>query len=355
MDRALRAAVPALALLAAAACSDATTARGGRIEITASGETLGLQGLTYPPSSSEEPFFVDGWTVRFSKLLVTFDDVVVARGPDTDPADVSRVGAVVARAKGPWAVDLQKGGPLTGRGGEGQAVALTTLDRQTENGGAPFAADEKYAVGFDVVAASDAAKRVNVDAADPDYAEMIQRKQTVLYVGTATFTGGTDCTPAIDPVLDALPTTVAFRLGFASPVSYVNCQNPDLGGETRGLFVKENEAVVAQLTLHADHPFWGANEEDAPLRFDAFALAAQKKGGGAPVTMDDLAVAFAPVSFGGTELPARTCKPSGPPPAGAYTYDAKGARFADLRALLSELQVAQGHLNGSGLCGVKAR
>jgi len=59
MERTVRAAlvVPALALLAAAACSDGTTARGGRIEITASGETLGLRGLTYPPSSSEEPFF----------------------------------------------------------------------------------------------------------------------------------------------------------------------------------------------------------------------------------------------------------------------------------------------------------
>ncbi len=95
---------------------------------------------------------------------------------------------------GPWAVDLSHSDPsyLAGKGGAGeQAVPIAALNSQTEHGGAAFATDgTRYAFGFDVIAASDQAQNVNLDAdALADYQDMVESGCAVLYVGTATFKG----------------------------------------------------------------------------------------------------------------------------------------------------------------------
>jgi hypothetical protein len=190
---------------------------------------------------------------------------------------------------------------------------------------------------------------------------MIQKGVTVLYVGTATFRGSA-CTPA-DPKLDVLPKVVNFRFGFDTATTYVNCQNPDLGGNDegspRGLALKSNAPTVAQLTVHPDHPFWDARIEDAPLRFDALALVAGAKNKGDSesnaLTLDDLAgIPFAPIYAGGSTLANRTCAPA-PAPTGSaeLTYDPEGETFADLAAFMRFLQRSQGHLNADGLCAVQ--
>ncbi len=355
---------------AASGCSDDMTpsgvsAQGGQIKVTASGEVLGLTGFAFPPPGSDDPFYVDGWAVSFTKLLVTFDNVTISTNPDTDPNDQSKVGGVVASATGPWAVDLHKAGPLTGKGGDDKSLAIAVIANQNKNGNKAFANDVKYAFGFDVVDANDSATRINVDAGDADYAEMIAKGYTVLYVGSAVFKG-TSCTPAGDATLDSLPKKVDFRFGFKTRPTFINCQNPDLGtvagtgGSPRGIFVKSNEATVAQMTMHADHPFWDANEEDAPLRFDVFALAALKKGGDAgaasAITLEDTkGVPLAPITIGATTLPNRTCSPASPPVSAQLAYDAKGASFADLYDFMADRQSTQGHLNADGLCAVKLR
>ena len=41
--------------------------------ITASGEVLALGGYDFPPAAPDNVYFVDGWEIRYDRVLVTFD------------------------------------------------------------------------------------------------------------------------------------------------------------------------------------------------------------------------------------------------------------------------------------------
>jgi hypothetical protein len=315
--------------LLAAACGTPTPgpdagATGGSIQFTASGEVLALGGYPFPPASAGDPAFVDGWEVKFSKLLVTVDHITLSEGPDTSPTDQSQTGKLVAQVDGPWAIDLHKGGPLAGKGGtDEQAHALATLDNQNKNGGKPFDQTVRYAFGFDLVPASASATKLQLDAADPDYAEMVQKGWTVLYVGTATWKG-TTCT-STNAAFDftKLPQTVNFRMGFKSPTTYVNCLNPDndpakgLGDEEhqRGVQVKQNQTVIAQVTVHTDHPFWESFTHEVPPHFDQLAALARTDAGVAAFAVSDAVGAnYTAFKFGSQALPWRSCLATYTPP-----------------------------------------
>jgi hypothetical protein len=359
----------ATAAILAAGCD--TTPRPA-IQFTASGEALALGGYDFPG----DPAFVDGWEMKFSKVLVTIDHVRLSADPDTSPTDQSRTGALVAQVDGPWALDLHQGGPLTGKGGsDEQAYPLATLDNQNRNGGQPFDPTARYAFGFDLVPATASATRLQLDGGDADYAEMIQKGWTVLYVGTATWKGGSGCTTP-DGTFDftRLPSPVSFRLGFATPTSYVNCQNPDndpaaaLGSEEhqRGVQVKANQTVVAQVTVHTDHPFWETFTHEAPLHFDQLAALARSDGGVATVTLADaVGVNYTAFTSGGRSLPWRACSSSYTPPTSsaqmgfdslAVPYDPTGSAATSMRDyadFMTYNQSTQGHLNSDGLCFVE--
>jgi hypothetical protein len=354
----------------------------GGVLFTISGEALALEGFAFPPAVGQEVTFVDGWDVRLERLLVTVDAITLAASPDMDPADQGQIGAVVAGVDGPWAVDLAKDDPsyLTGKGGEGRAVPLAALSSQNQAGDAPFDTAEgtRYGFGFRAIAASANAHNVNLEVeALEDYERMIAEGCSILYVGTATWQGDADgvaCTPApgSNQALDAIPKKTRFRLCFAAPTRYGNCQNPDndpadpIGGEEhqRGIAFKDNASVIAQLTIHADHPFWDSVEEDAPMHFDAFAAQHSGESGEPTVTMADLAK----VNHGaitdrlGRRLPWRNCVGADyAPRPGNATYLAgsaanvgpKGSPSEGLRHLAdfaTYLVSTQGHLNGGGLC-----
>jgi hypothetical protein len=354
--------------------STGSSAPGGTIVFDVSGESLALGGYGFPPASADDPAFVDGWKIEFTELLVTVDKITLSENPDTNASDESQTGQRVAEVDGPWAVDLHEGGPLAGKGGGGeQAVQIAKIDNQNQNGGGPFAADTRYAFGFDIVPAAASATRVNHDAnAEAYYQVMIQNGYTVLYVGTATFEG-TDCTPA-DPEFDSFPKTIEFKLGFKSPASYVNCQNPDndpadpLGNEEheRGIITKANQEVVAQLTIHTDHPFWESFVHDSPAHFDM--LAAQHAGetGTPTVTLED-AIGVDPTAITdmhGNPVPWRSCTTFyTPPSAGQMSFDSQGVTIdpagdpstsiRDLYDFITYNQSTQGHLNSDGLCFVE--
>ncbi|MFT3766792.1 MAG: hypothetical protein QM820_14945 [Minicystis sp.] len=281
---------------------------------------------------------------------------------------------MVAEVDGPWAIDLHAGGPLPGKGGGGeQAVKLATLDNQNKNGGKPFASDTRYAFGYDVVAATDEATLVNLDdEGKADYELMKEKGYSVLFVGTATFKGES-CTPA-DPVFDKLPKTVDFKLGFKAPASFLNCQSPDndpakpLGDEEhqRGIIIKGNQAVTAQITIHTDHPFWESFVHDSPAHFDP--IAAQHTGAtGTPLaTLEDLKGVdpTAITDKDGNPLPWRSCTESYTPPAkGQMSFDTSGlpvnpsgnpkTSVRDLYDYMTYNQSTGGHLNADGLCFVK--
>jgi len=350
---------------------------GGKVQFSASGEVLALGGYAFPPATADDPAFADGWEVRFSKLLVTVDHITLSEDPDTSPADQSLIGKKVARVDGPWAIDLHQGGPLPGKGGtDEQAYPIALLENQNLNGNAAFDPTQRYAFGFDLVPATDSAIKLQLDESDPDYADMVTNGWVVLYVGTATFKGGTSCTSS-DPKFDfsTLPTTVNFRLGFKSPTTYVNCQNPDndpakaLGDEEheRGVQVMANQTVTAQVTVHTDHPFWESFTHDTPAHFDQLAALAVKDAQGKyHVTLDDTkGVDYTAFQFGDQPLPWRACAPGYMPPNSNaqmgfdslnVPHNPSGDPATSMRDYLDYMtynQSTQGHLNSDGLCFVQ--
>lgn len=368
------AATVALALVAGCggASDDARHAGAvaSEVRVQISGETLATGGLAFPASGAGEPALADGWALSFDRVLVSVGNITLSEAPDLSPSDPSRTGAVVARADGPWIVDLHAGGPLAGKGGGGErATAVTTL-------GGSFEEDQRYAFGFETVPASDAATRLRLSADDPDVVEMVQRGWTVLYVGVAEHRG-TDCATS-EATYDwsKVPARVPFRLGFATPTAYVNCQNADndpadpFEGEEhqRGLAFRVNAPAIAQLTLHLDHAFYSSVTHEPALRFDA--LAARRVGGDAatPVGLDDLA-GIDPTALTdatGAALPWRSCG-GALLPAGAQARYETGTvpvnpsatpdrALRDLRDFLAYTQSTQGHMNGGdGLCFARRR
>src|SRR5262249_25639046 len=88
------------------------------------------------------------------------------------------------------------------------------------------------------------------------------------------------------------PDVVGFELCFRSPTTYANCQNPDndpapaFPGEEhpRGVAFLADRSVIAQVTLHTDHPFWDSVLHDSPAHFDpSAARAVGQDAGGTPV------------------------------------------------------------------------
>lgn len=357
---------------------------GGAVLLTASGEALALSGFAFPPASANDTFMVDGWNFKLDRYLTVFDKIVLTDSPDVVPTDQSMAGAVVAELDGPWVIDLAKGGPILGKGGGAERALAFGAITGPANGGT-FRTTSPYGFGFSTVAATYEAINVNLDAAGlADYDFMVATGYSVLYVGTATFVG-TSCrqlgmaagsTAAYD--FSALPSAMRFRLGFNTPVDYVNCQNgtdlagPGANGEDhpRGIQFKRNASITAQVTIHMDHPFWESFAENSPLHWDQ--IAAQYVGVTDPEahTEDLKGVNFTAFSDRrGTPLPWRSCVA-----AGLYTAPNMGqmgfnpltvpvnpaaidpaAALRDYYDFIRFTQSTQGHLNSQGLCFVRRR
>jgi hypothetical protein len=215
-----------------------------------------------------------------------------------------------------------------------------------------------------------------------DYRQMIQDRCVVLYVGTATFKGGTVpgfTTCNDDPEYASWPKTVNFRLCFKSPARYVNCQNPDndpaepLAGEEheRGVAFFDGRSTIGQVTVHTDHPFWDSVLHDSPMHFDPFAarVVGQDAGGTPTVTLEMTRgvdyTAYADAL--GRPLKWRYCVD--PPTdvhaqfSGAMAFDPQSVPHAtnddaatglrDYYDFSTYNQSTQGHLNSDGLCFVE--
>jgi hypothetical protein len=351
---------------------ETSSGQSGRVRVTISGEDIATEGIRFPTGS--EVSIVDGWELELSHVLVTIGNVTLSDNPDRAPSDQSRTGAVVARAEGPWAVDLTAPGTVPAAGGEGLATPLTVLDRLA-NGDA-LAGDQRYAFGYDILPASADAEIVSFsgdEEASSAYAEMIEAGASVMYVGRARFLGQ-DCLAQDDDYdFEQLPQTVPFRLAFRTPTSFVNCQNQDNQGEAfpdeeyqRGVATAQNADTVAQITLHLEHVLFSATVHDPALRFDQLAARLVGKPEGTVVTLDDL-IGVDPTAFtdaSGTALPARSCDGSALPAGKQLRFETgsvavdPGASpreaLRDYRDFVEYVQSTQGHLNGGeGLCFVE--
>lgn len=359
-----------------------TTAVNGSFLFTITGEASATEGFSFPPpAGAMEPFFIDGWEVRYEHMLVTVDAITLAENPDLSPGNPGMTGAAVARADGPWAVDLAKEGPVDAKEMEGKAFPLVRLTNQSLKSGTPaFGTSTKYAFSYDLVAAAPSPIDVNLDAdAKAAYQQMRTNGWSYWVKGTATWKGdmGTPACRSTNASYDfgRVPKVVNFSFGWKVPASYKNCLNQELmPADSRGVQLGSNGAeAVVQMTLHNDHPFWDALEEDAPLRFDAIAARKSVASGAAPamvsVTNADLTGAdFQSVSDAqGTRVPFRYCGAvqMGERTMGGLTLDPKGvpvnpaggaAGLKDLSDYMAYNLSTFGHANaGEGLCVVERK
>jgi hypothetical protein len=350
----------------------------GGLYLTASGESLAVTGYDFPPATPNDTFLVDGWIFHLDHEIVAIDHLKLWENPDKVPADQSQHGAQVAHLDGPWAIDLHKGGPLTGEGGDPeQAQPFAAI--KSKDDGIAFDTTARYAFGFETIAATASAKNVNLDAdGQSEYDYMVENGYSVLYVGTVSRPDTDTCAEAggRDYDFSELPRTLPFKLGFSTPTSYINCQNGSqfpgvagLNGEDyqRGIQFRSDKSVIGQVTVHADHPFWESFAEDSALRFDQ--IAAQYLGVKDPVaTVEDMEgvdfTAFTDKT--GTALPMRTCVDDTlympPYPAGqqlhfdplkvpvSKTGTAPAKALRDYYDYIHYTQSTQGHLNSQGLC-----
>jgi hypothetical protein len=203
---------------------------------------------------------------------------------------------------------------------------------------------------------------------------MVEKAYTVLYVGTATWVGdepGVACTSA-NPAYDysAWPRTVKIKFGFTKKTSQLNCQNPDnqsaeaFDGEEfqRGLSVKSNESVTAQLTLHPDHPFWPTLKEGGTMHFDAIAAQFVGAAGTPTATLEALAgVSVLSIKDNNNvSVPWRSCVDEfdvatalGSPNMSFAGSDGATASSLKLSQFMNETQSTQAHFNADGLCATK--
>lgn len=338
----------------------------GGFVFTISGEVNAISGYPYPPFDPSQTWMVDGWNWKIEKYIVVVDHITLWSDPNKSPSDPSQHGSQIAHVDGPFVLDLHKGGPIDGKGGGGeQALAIATLNKQNDNGGAAFDPTTTYGFGFSTVAApgDGSAINVNLDASEQaDYQYMVKGGYSVYYYGTATWAGNqvgpagfpgmctqtsTNASADDDGGADEdggagdaassgssggydftkLPKTMTFQLGFSTPTNYVNCVNYTVSEQTnttvRGVQTSTSQSVIEQLTVHMDHPFWESFEEDTPVHWDQ--IAAQYIGVANPVahTEDMIGVPFNPFTDKlGNVMPWRDCEPTlyTPPTNGAMSF-----------------------------------
>jgi hypothetical protein len=356
-----------------------TTAMNGAFLLTVTGEASATEGFAFPPpAGAMEPYFIDGWELRYDHMLVTVDNLTLSENPDMTPANPGMTGPAVARATGPWAIDLAKQGPLDAKEMEGKAFALARLTNQNLKAGTPaFSTTAKYAFGFDLVAADASPLDVNLDAdAKAAYREMREKGWSYWVKGTATWKGamGTPACRSTNAMynFDRVPKVVNFSFGWRVPTTYKNCLNQELmPADSRGVQLGASGAeATVQMTLHNDHPFWDALEEDAPLRFDAIAARKSVATGMAPnaaVTNADLTgIDFEAISdaqgnrvpfryCGAVQMGERTMGNLALDPKGVPVNPAGGAQgLKDLADYMAYNLSTFGHLNaGEGVCVVE--
>ena len=340
----------------------------GSIQVTFSGETLGVNGLPFQPVSQGDPVFVDGWSVSFDEILVVVGNFKLAPGATQSP-NWSTIETPVATSTGPYVLDVHKPAGFVGKDGVEPAGPIFVWNAQDD--GTAFDTGTRYSFSYSTEKASYPATQINLTAAQfPDYDMMVQKGWSKLYRGTATYVGtGSYPDATIQAKFAAFPTTIHFAFGWNDGTQNLDCINPDFGDETdlanRGIQPTSSGAVIAQVTLHVDHAFWDIlKQEGAPLRFDPIAAwAPQGTTAASPFLINTLASTPLAATFSdGTPLPDRApdqTQLSGTPfttdqsnPAqvtlGLNGVPASGiGGLADYMAFSAQSQM---HLNANGLC-----
>jgi hypothetical protein len=238
--------VGAVAVLALVGCGGGT----GNVTFTAWGEELIEDKL--PIKEGDNPGFVDGWSLKYTKFLVALGGITVAKTTGGSPQTVS----------GQKVFDLTKKGP----------VDVATLEK--------LPAERWDAVSYVISPASGATAGT---ASEADVTLVNTQKYSLYVEGTAT----------------KAAVTKSLKWGFATNTLYENCEAADTG---KGVVVPNGATETVQLTIHGDHPFYDdLQSPEAAVRFDAIAGADANNDG--EVTLAELeavALTTLPVNQYGT-------------------------------------------------------
>jgi hypothetical protein len=272
-------------------CDGSDSAGNGSLTVRASGEEAAISG--YPVGEGDDEIaFADGWSLQFSKVLVSIAGLQL-RTQDGDNA---------ALDADPVVVDLHQGEPELW---SFEGVPAQRWDR----------------VGYEYVAPGSKTRRIG-DIADEDVEQMIEGGYALLVAGTA----------------NKNEHEIELEYGFPFAVTMDGCHNGV--DDTDGLVIAEGALAEAQITIHLDHLFfddWAIDEPD--LRFDAMAAMAPTTG---PLTLDDLKAQDNLSDLVGAD--------GAPLELG---YD-PGSDFAPVPENLRDLVIAgattTGHFNGEGHC-----
>jgi hypothetical protein len=280
----------ALALSTAACGSSDPTGSGGvgTLSFTTWGEEYIEDAIPVDPGDGSG--FVDGWTVRYDKFLVNFQNIVVAD------------------ARGDMAASLQS----------------STLFDNTLPG-------VKTIIEFEAVPAK-AWDRISYEiapvTASTELAEGVSEadKALMLAGGYSLYVSATASKGDVDK---------RFAWGFAIGTRYEECRAEQDGREEAGVVVTNNGRLEAQLTIHGDHFFYDrlqASPDPAiatSLRFDTLAEADADADG--EITL--------------AELEAK--------PLDVRLYDPSGLGAVNFGQFVTSLARTVGHFRGEGECTVR--
>ncbi|RKH68233.1 hypothetical protein [Corallococcus aberystwythensis] len=277
--------------LVASGCGDAV-ARGD-VRVTLSGGDGTQRGYA-------DHLFQDGWSVQFTKYLVSLGDfTLTSAAGDVRATSEHRV------------VDVQKGDvPLTGLEG-------------LEAG--------RYGVAFRV-SPPEARTVAGASVSADDLAMMRERGFSYFVEGRA---------QNRDPALGLY----TFRMGFPVNARMVDCINGVDG--TQGIVVPEGSVAEAEVTIHAEHMFYDrlGTHRGVQLRFEAIAATADTHHAITPegLASQDLLDLR---GLDGGELRDAQGQP--------VVYQPGAYALRTLQEFVTQSIVDQAHLNGGGVCTVAA-
>ncbi|MBZ4418047.1 hypothetical protein [Myxococcus sp. RHSTA-1-4] len=274
-------------MLVGTACDNVAT---GDVKVTMSGGDGTQRGLP-------DTLFQDGWSVQFTRYLVSLGDFTLTSASGEVHTSHRHV-----------LVDVQKGD-----------IPLTELK------GLPAG---RWDVGFRVSPPEERTELADGQVSADDVAMMRERGFSYFVEGRAVKAG---------------VGVLTFRMGFPVDALMKSCINGVDG--TQGIIVPEASVAEAEVTIHAEHMFYDrlGTHKGVLLRFDAIAATAGADG---VITPEGLAAQQL------TDLRGRD---------GQELKDAQGQPVVylpgayDVRTLqefITQSIVDQAHLNGGGVCTV---
>lgn len=218
---------PFLAALSLAACGGT-----GDVQVFLAAEDTIPEGLQ--PGAGDEQI-VDGWTVTYTKFLVTFGNFRASRS--SDPDDELRDETILV-------VDMRGLPP-------GGLVVAEFAD---------VAAERWDRVGYDLRNADDDARAAEgTSAADRDF--MVEHGYSLYIAGEMTKPDGQACDPD-EPDVCEPQARVTFAWGLQAGTSFDDCAGAE--GDA-GFAVPQGGTVQVKPTIHGDHWFFNNITQGAEL------------------------------------------------------------------------------------------